>query len=139
MMTNGPAATIGGIVEVGLPRPRDRWRWRPTRATSSAAGRVLEFLYSRRRGKRREDGKAEAGGGRQRHGRREGDRRAPQAHARPLRHHHLRAEPHPNYNRILLSPVLAGEQTIADIVLNDLDWYRDNGIRLLTGAQGDEG
>ena len=33
------------------------------------------------------------------------------------------AEPHPNYNRILLSPVLAGEQTFEDIVLNDLDWY----------------
>ena len=28
------------------------------------------------------------------------------------------AEPHPNYNRILLSPVLAGEQTLDDIVLN---------------------
>jgi hypothetical protein len=28
------------------------------------------------------------------------------------------AEPHPNYNRILLSPVLAGEMTINDIVLN---------------------
>jgi hypothetical protein len=27
-------------------------------------------------------------------------------------------EPHPNYNRILLSPVLAGEQTLDDIVLN---------------------
>src|SRR5687768_14835449 len=45
------------------------------------------------------------------------------------------AEPHPNYNRILLSPVLAGEQTLADIVLNDLDWYRDNGIRLHTGKK----
>ncbi len=43
------------------------------------------------------------------------------------------AEPHPNYNRILLSPVLAGEQTIADIVLNGLEWYRDNGIRLHLG------
>ncbi|MBS1215737.1 MAG: assimilatory nitrite reductase large subunit, partial [Proteobacteria bacterium] len=32
------------------------------------------------------------------------------------------AEPHPNYNRILLSPVLAGEQTVADIILNDRDW-----------------
>ncbi len=41
------------------------------------------------------------------------------------------AEPHPNYNRILLSPVLAGEQTIDDIVLNDIDWYAKNGIRLL--------
>ncbi len=43
------------------------------------------------------------------------------------------AEPHPNYNRILLSPVLAGEMTIKDIILNDLDWYKDSGIRLLTG------
>ena len=42
-------------------------------------------------------------------------------------------EPHPNYNRILLSPVLAGEQTIKDIVLNDWDWYKDNGINLITG------
>lgn len=42
------------------------------------------------------------------------------------------AEPHPNYNRILLSPVLAGEQTLKDIVLNDWDWYRDNGINLVT-------
>ena len=40
------------------------------------------------------------------------------------------AEPHPNYNRILLSPVLAGEQTLEQIVLNDLDWYQKNGIRL---------
>lgn len=41
------------------------------------------------------------------------------------------AEPHPNYNRILLSPVLAGEQAFEDIVLNDLNWYSENGIRLL--------
>ncbi len=40
------------------------------------------------------------------------------------------AEPHANYNRILLSPVLAGEQTIKDIMLNDVDWYRENGIAL---------
>ncbi|MFC3146330.1 nitrite reductase large subunit NirB [Piscinibacterium candidicorallinum] len=43
------------------------------------------------------------------------------------------AEPHPNYNRILLSPVLAGEQKFEEIVLNDWDWYRDNGITLVTG------
>ena len=30
------------------------------------------------------------------------------------------AEPHPNYNRILLSPVLAGEQTLDEIMLNPL-------------------
>jgi len=43
------------------------------------------------------------------------------------------AEPHPNYNRILLSPVLAGEQTIPEIVLNPLAWYSDNGITLHLG------
>ncbi|CAI8826558.1 nitrite reductase (NADH) large subunit [Pseudomonas sp. IT-P12] len=41
------------------------------------------------------------------------------------------AEPHANYNRILLSPVLAGEQSFEDIVLNDLNWYQDHGIKLL--------
>lgn len=41
------------------------------------------------------------------------------------------AEPHPNYNRILLSPVLAGEQQFEEIVLNDLDWYAENDIRLM--------
>ncbi|GAB3183208.1 nitrite reductase large subunit NirB [Hydrogenophaga aquatica] len=43
------------------------------------------------------------------------------------------AEPHPNYNRILLSPVLAGEQTLEEIVLNDWAWYQDNGITLHAG------
>ncbi|MBI5911554.1 MAG: NAD(P)/FAD-dependent oxidoreductase [Betaproteobacteria bacterium] len=45
------------------------------------------------------------------------------------------AEPHANYNRILLSPVLAGEMTLKDIMLNDVDWYRDNGIRLHLGKK----
>lgn len=45
------------------------------------------------------------------------------------------AEPHPNYNRILLSPVLAGEQTVDQIVLNPLDWYREHGITLHTGRK----
>src|SRR3990167_1536102 len=42
------------------------------------------------------------------------------------------AEPHPNYNRIMLSPVLAGEQTIDDIILNSREWYAENGITLHT-------
>ncbi len=40
------------------------------------------------------------------------------------------AEPNANYNRILLSPVLAGEMTIKDIMLNDVDWYAQNNIKL---------
>lgn len=45
------------------------------------------------------------------------------------------AEPHPNYNRILLSPVLAGEQELEDIILNDRDWYAKNDIRLHLGCR----
>jgi nitrite reductase (NADH) large subunit len=44
------------------------------------------------------------------------------------------SEPHPNYNRILLSPVLAGEQTIDEIVLNTREWYAQNGIALHAGS-----
>ncbi|MBE9567755.1 MAG: NAD(P)/FAD-dependent oxidoreductase [Proteobacteria bacterium] len=48
------------------------------------------------------------------------------------------AEPHPNYNRIMLSPVLAGEQTIDDIILNSLEWYEENNIELVTGDAATE-
>jgi nitrite reductase (NADH) large subunit len=43
------------------------------------------------------------------------------------------AEPRVNYDRIMLSPVLAGEKAFADIVINDEAWYRDNGIALHAG------
>lgn len=43
------------------------------------------------------------------------------------------ADPHPNYNRIMLSPVLAGEKTIDDIILNSTEWYEENDIELKTG------
>jgi nitrite reductase (NADH) large subunit len=43
------------------------------------------------------------------------------------------AEPHGNYNRILLSPVLAGEKTVDDIMLNTRAWYDANGILLHAG------
>jgi len=45
------------------------------------------------------------------------------------------AEPHPNYNRIMLSPVLAGEQKFEEIVLNDWDWYTSNNITLHVGRE----
>jgi nitrite reductase (NADH) large subunit len=45
------------------------------------------------------------------------------------------AEPHANYNRIMLSPVLAGEQRIADIMLNDEEWYARHGITLHLGKR----
>ncbi|MDQ6958324.1 MAG: nitrite reductase large subunit NirB [Mariprofundaceae bacterium] len=45
------------------------------------------------------------------------------------------AEKYPNYNRIMLSPVLAGDTTIDDIILNDEQWYADNGITLHLGTR----
>ena len=44
------------------------------------------------------------------------------------------SEPYGNYNRIMLSPVLAGEKTIDEIMINDLDWYKDNDITLHTDS-----
>ncbi len=44
-------------------------------------------------------------------------------------------EPYGNYNRILLSPVLSGEKTIDQIMLNDLEWYEQNGITLHRGKK----
>lgn len=43
------------------------------------------------------------------------------------------AEPRVNYNRIMLSPVLAGEKSFDEIVINPLDWYTDNSITLVSG------
>jgi nitrite reductase (NADH) large subunit len=43
------------------------------------------------------------------------------------------AEPHGNYNRILLSPVLAGEKSVAEIILNPIEWYREKGVTLHAG------
>ncbi len=43
------------------------------------------------------------------------------------------AEPYGNYNRIMLSSVLCGEKTIEDIVINNRQWYIDNGITLHAG------
>ena len=45
------------------------------------------------------------------------------------------AEPHPNYNRILLSPVLAGEKRVEDIILNPLEWYRSKDVTLHLGDE----
>lgn len=43
-------------------------------------------------------------------------------------------EPYGNYNRIMLSPVLAGESTIDEIMINDLNWYKKHGVSLKTNA-----
>ena len=47
MMTNGPAATIGEILAVDLPRPRDRVELAEDRAYVHCRKAVLDFLYHR--------------------------------------------------------------------------------------------
>lgn len=42
-------------------------------------------------------------------------------------------EPHPNYNRIKLSNILQGETSFEDIIINPLDWYKENRIQLFAG------
>ncbi|MGN6358126.1 MAG: nitrite reductase large subunit NirB [Novosphingobium sp.] len=43
------------------------------------------------------------------------------------------AEPRVNYNRIMLSPVLAGEKAFEEIVINTAEWYEENRIALVSG------
>jgi nitrate/nitrite transport system ATP-binding protein len=47
MMTNGPAATIGEILDVELPRPRDRLQLANDPAYMRLRKAVLEFLYQK--------------------------------------------------------------------------------------------
>ncbi len=45
------------------------------------------------------------------------------------------AEPYGNYNRIMLSAVLAGDKTVEDIVINPREWYVENKIKLHAGEK----
>src|SRR5512145_2040485 len=47
------------------------------------------------------------------------------------------AEPHPTYNRIMLSPVFAGEKSFGDIVTPDRAWYSQSGFDLHAGLRID--
>ena len=47
MMTNGPAATIGEVLTVSLPRPRKRLELSADPTYLAARVAVLEFLYAR--------------------------------------------------------------------------------------------
>jgi nitrate/nitrite transport system ATP-binding protein len=47
MMTNGPSATIGEVLDVNLPRPRRRLDLAENAAYVHARAKVLEFLYAR--------------------------------------------------------------------------------------------
>ena len=55
--------------------------------------------------------------------------RAPQRYAITV----IGREPHGNYNRVLLSPVLAGEKSFSDTLIHDQAWYQRHGVTLLNG------
>ncbi|MCL4432585.1 MAG: ABC transporter ATP-binding protein [Epsilonproteobacteria bacterium] len=47
MMTNGPEATIGEVLEVNLPRPRERLMLQHNEEYLRCRGAIVEFLYSK--------------------------------------------------------------------------------------------
>lgn len=47
MMTNGPAARIGDMIDIALPRPRDRLALAASRQYAAYRQRLLEFLYQK--------------------------------------------------------------------------------------------
>jgi len=47
-------------------------------------------------------------------------------------------EPHVNYNRILLSSVMAGEKKLDEIYLNPLSWYEEHQIDLKLGVKAEK-
>ena len=57
MMTNGPAATIGEILDIGLERPRDRVALADSTEYNHYRAAVLKFLYERQRRPDGEDSK----------------------------------------------------------------------------------
>lgn len=50
----------------------------------------------------------------------------------------LSAEPHVNYNRVLLAQVLREEKSVGDISLQTSEWYEENGVTLQTGCKVDK-
>ena len=65
MMTNGPAATIGEILDISLPRPRDRVVMSESAEYNHYRHEVLKFLYERQRNpadtEQKDSAKAETG------------------------------------------------------------------------------
>jgi nitrate/nitrite transport system ATP-binding protein len=47
MMTNGPSATIGEILEVNIPRPRDRVALQSNKEYIRCRESILDFLYKK--------------------------------------------------------------------------------------------
>ena len=151
MMTNGPAATIGEILEVDLRAPARPPRAGERRRLSSRCRKaVLEFLYqtARRRSRRSRPERRrtwhstspstqrhETGHGRQRHGRRAHARGAAEDRARPVRHHRVRRRA---ASQLQPHPAVAGAGRRADARRDraqPASGTRSNGITLHAGKK----
>ncbi len=117
MMTNGPAATVGEILAVDLPRPRHRVQLADDSRYHHLRQQILHFLYENSRKRRKEAVMTRRlvviGNG----------MAATRLVQRLVERDPARFaitvvgdEPHPAYNRIQLSPLLAGENGGADPV-----------------------
>jgi nitrate/nitrite transport system ATP-binding protein len=61
MMTNGPSATIGEVLEVDLPRPRNRVKMANDPRYNYFRSEVLKFLYERQKQPQEKDTTEQAG------------------------------------------------------------------------------
>lgn len=68
MMTNGPAATVGEILDVNLPRPRNRVQLADDSRYHHLRQQILHFLYENSRKQHRGGDDAATGDYRQRYG-----------------------------------------------------------------------
>ena len=154
MMTNGPNARIGKIMEIDLPRPRSRKALLEHPDYYRYRDELLDFLEEYEGGAATRDGRSRS---RRRPARppEEGsmgmsskqrlviigngmapgrvlDRlfeKAPGAFAVTI----FNAETAVNYDRIMLSPVLSGEKAYEDIIIHGDDWYAQHGVTLHKG------
>ena len=141
MMTNGPSARIGEVLDVPLQRPRKRLEMAanpdlpevpaarariPLRAPSLRGGRLRHVFGSP--GKKMSEPLVVIGNGMA------AARFVDELTTRALGRYSVAVignEGKLAYNRVLLSSVLANETELSDIELKSFDWWKDRGVTLL--------
>ncbi len=133
MMTNGPSAHIGDILDIALPRPRKRLELASHPTYLAAREAVLKFLYERNRfveaGVMSEPlviiGQGMAA-----------TKLIEELSAHALGRYSIIVigkEPRRAYNRVLLSSLLAGEIGVEELELKSGDWWKRQGVTNVYG------
>ena len=144
MMTNGPQATIGKITDVKLPRPRTRKALLEHPDYYTYRQEVLDFLEEYEHGRPKPQSPKNHSSGvahdteTDHHRRRYGNGPRTRTSVRSGADYEVtlfNAEPRGNYNRIMLSPVLSGDKTYAEIVTHTPEWYAQNGVNCRFGEK----